>query len=59
MKKKLDFGWLPYVLVLLIIIVVIVFVIVFEMVSYMSLNNWDMRCIFVECKPVRVIGGEE
>lgn len=55
MKKKLDFGWLPYVLVLLIIIVVIVF----EMVSYMSLNNWDMRCIFVECKPVRVIGGEE
>lgn len=54
MKKKLDSGWLPYVLLLLAIIGSI-----FAMVSYMSLNNWDIRCIFVECKPVRVIEGKE
>ena len=55
MKKKLDFGWLPYVLILLGIIGIIIL----AMVSYMSLNNWDIRCIFVECKPVKVIGGED
>ena len=55
MKKKIDFGGLPYVLILLGIIGIIIF----AMVSYMSLNNWDIRCIFVECKPVRIVGGEE
>ena len=57
MKKKLDFGWSPYAMILLGILGTIIFV--FEMASYMSLNNWDIRCIFVDCKPVRVIGGEE
>ena len=55
MKKKIDLRWLPYVLVLLGIIGIVVF----AMASYMSLNDWDIRCIFVECKPVRVIGGGE
>ena len=55
MSKKIDLGWLPYVLILL----GVVCVVVLSMVSYMSLNNWDIRCLFVECRPVRVVGGGE
>lgn len=55
MSKKIDLGWLPYVLILLGIICLVVL----SMVGYMSLNNWDMRCVFVECKPVKIVGGEE
>lgn len=46
-------GLLVYLGILLGIIVLIVG----SMISYMSLNNWDIRCILVECKPVQVIGG--
>ena len=34
----------------------ILIAIVALIVGYMSLNNWDIRCILVECKPVQVIG---
>lgn len=55
MSKKIDLGWLPYVLILLGIICLAAL----SMVSYMSLNNWDVRCVFVECKPVKIVGDEE
>ena len=51
MKKKLVFG--------LILSVIIVIVAVFGMFSYMSLNKWDIRCVLVECKPVRIVGDEQ
>ena len=53
-KLKLKFKLLSYILVLLGLLGIIIF----ALVSYMSLNEWDIRCIFVECKPVRIVGGE-
>lgn len=53
-KKKFDWEFLVYVLLL-------VFVVgwtIASMVSYMSLNNWDIRCAFSECRPITVRGEE-
>lgn len=60
MKKKwwLDFWLLAQVFMILVIIGIIGFI-MFRMTVYMNLNNWDIRCIFVQCKPVKLLGGEE
>lgn len=53
--KKIDWGYWGYMLIGLSIIGFIIG----SMISYMSLNNWDIRCVFTECKPVTVRGGED
>ena len=49
-KKKIDWGYWGYILVGLLIIGLIIG----SMISYMSLNNWDIRCVLTECKPITV-----
>ena len=34
------------------IIVLVIGWLVMQTISYMSLNNWDLRCVFVDCKVV-------
>ena len=60
MSKKwwLDFWLLAHVFMILVIIGIIGFI-MFRMTVYMNLNNWDIRCIFVQCKSVKLLGGEE
>lgn len=59
MSKKLDYiVLLAHALMILVLIVIIGFII-FRMAVYMSLNNWDIRCVFVQCKSVKLVGGEE
>lgn len=59
MSKKLDYiVLLAHALMILALIVIIGFII-FRMAVYMSLNNWDIRCVFVQCKSVKLVGGEE
>lgn len=53
-KKNIDWGWYGYVAIVILIIAVIIF----SMISYMSLNNWDIRCVFTECHPVTIREGE-
>ena len=55
-KKEHNIDWVMVGYVVLIIAMLVLPII--SMVSYMSLNNWDLRCAFVECKPVKVIGDE-
>ena len=50
-KRHIDWDGIVYMAILIAIPVIIII----SMISYMSLNNWDLRCVFVECKPVRVI----
>lgn len=57
MSKKHDIDWAM--VGCLAILIAIPVLIILSMISYMSLNNWDLRCVFVECKPVKVIGGKE
>jgi hypothetical protein len=54
-KKKIDWGYWGYILAGLLIIGLIVG----NMISYMSLNNWDIRCVLTECKPITVRSGDE
>lgn len=59
MSKKLDYSILLAHILMILVLMGILGFIIFIMASYMSLNNWDIRCIFVECKPVKLVGGEE
>lgn len=34
------------------IFVLIIGWLIMQTISYMSLNNWDLRCVFVDCKVV-------
>ena len=49
-KKKIDWGYYGYILVGVLIIAWIIG----SMISYMALNNWDIRCMFTDCKVVTV-----
>ena len=49
-KKKIDWGYWGYNLAGLLIIGLIIG----SMISYMSLNNWDIRCVLTKCEPVTV-----
>lgn len=53
--KKIDWGFYGYVLVG----VLIVACVIASMISYMSLNNWDIRCVLVDCKPITVRESEK
>lgn len=51
MKNKIDWGYVVYVLVAILLIATVIG----SMISYMSLNNWDIRCVFTDCKIVRQV----
>lgn len=38
------------------IIVLVIGWLVMQTISYMSLNDWDLRCVFVDCKVVTTRG---
>lgn len=59
MSKKLDYAVLLALIFMKLVLMCIMGFIIFRMAVYMSLNKWDIRCIFVECKPVKLLGGEE
>jgi hypothetical protein len=60
MSKKLDYIVLLAHVLMILVLTGIMSICIFYMVIYMSLNNWDIRCIFVECKPVKLVDwGEE
>jgi hypothetical protein len=55
MSKKLDYiALLAEVLMLLVTIGIMGFI-MFRIATYMDLNNWDIRCIFVQCKSVKLV----
>lgn len=49
-KKKIDWGFYGYILAAVLSIAWIIG----SMISYMSLNDWDVRCILTDCKPVSI-----
>lgn len=49
-KKKIDLSYYCYIVAILVVIAYVIG----SMVSYMSLNNWDIRCVFIDCKPITV-----
>ena len=56
-NKKHDIDW--YSIGCIAILVAIPIYIIISIICNLSMNNWDIRCIFTECKPVKIIGGEE
>lgn len=38
------------------IIVLVIGWLIMQTISYMSLNDWDLRCVFVDCKVVTTRG---
>ena len=51
MKNRID--W--YCIGIILVIILVISFIIGSMISYMSLNNWDIRCVFTDCKIVRQI----
>lgn len=49
-KKKIDWSFYCCILA----IGAAIAYVIGSMVSYMSLNNWDIRCVFTDCKPITV-----
>lgn len=47
-NKKIDWGFYGYILAAVLTIACIVG----SMISYISLNDWDIRCVFTQCQPV-------
>lgn len=54
-KKKIDWSYYCYMVAFWAAIAYVIG----SMVSYMSLNNWDIRCVFTDCKPITVREGKK
>lgn len=53
-KKKIDLSYYCCIVAIWVVIGVVIAYVIGSMVSYMSLNNWDIRCVFINCKPITV-----
>ena len=51
MRKPLLYIALAAALIILVLVWI-----VGSVISYMSLNDWDLRCVFVDCKVVTTRG---
>lgn len=54
-KKKIDWGYYGWILAAVLAIAWVIG----SMISYMSLNNWDIRCVLTECKPITITESEK